>query len=237
MLRVLLSVPLAVVCTVALGLPSIAVGLVDHGGRFARRAAGAWGRILLVTWGVRVVVSGRENVPAGPAVYAANHGSALDIPILFGHLPVDFRIIHKRSLHYIPVLGAYLWLGGHIGIDRESAFHARRSLERAADRIRQGTSVAVFPEGTRSGDATVRTFKRGTFVLAVTAGVPIVPVSLAGVKRIAPRGMLRMRPGTVRLTIHPAVTTAGRDARDAAVLAEEVRGVVARACALEDGAA
>jgi 1-acyl-sn-glycerol-3-phosphate acyltransferase len=187
-LRVLLSVPVAVACTLALGLPSIFVGLVDHGGRFARRAAGAWGRILLAIWGVRVVVSGRENVPDGPAVYAANHGSALDIPILFGHLPVDFRIIHKRSLYYIPVLGAYLWLGGHIGIDRDSAFGARRSLERAAERIRHGTSVAVFAEGTRSEDGSVRAFKRGSFFLASSAGVPVVPVSLAGVKRVVPRG-------------------------------------------------
>lgn len=237
MLRVLLSVPVAVACTVALGLPSIAVGLVDHGGRFARRAAGAWGRILLVVWGVRVVVAGRENVPPGPAVYAANHGSALDIPILFAHLPVDFRIIHKRSLYYVPVLGAYLYLGRHIGIDRDRAFGARRSLEHAADRIRGGTSVAVFPEGTRSRDGAVRTFKRGSFVLAVSAGVPVVPVSLAGVKRLVPRGLLRLRPGTVRLTIHPAVSTAGRDARDAAALADEVRAVVAGACAAEAGAA
>jgi 1-acyl-sn-glycerol-3-phosphate acyltransferase len=236
-LRVLLSLPVAVACTMALGLPSIAVGLVDHSGRFARRAAGAWGRLLLITWGVRVVVAGHENVPAGPAVYAANHGSALDIPILFGHLPVDFRIIHKRSLYYIPVVGAYLYLGGHIGIDRGSAFGARRSLAGAAERIRCGTSVAVFPEGTRSRDASVRTFKRGSFVLALSAGVPVVPVSLAGVKRIAPRGLLRMKPGTVRLTIHPAVSTAGRDARDAAALADQVHRVVADGCAREAGAA
>ena len=237
MLRVLLSVPVAVACTLALGLPAIAVGIVDHSGRFARRAAGAWGRLLLLTWGVRVVVAGRENVPVGPAVYAANHGSALDIPILFGHLPVDFRIIHKRSLYLAPVLGAYLYLGGHIGIDRASAFGARRSLARAGERIRRGTSVAVFPEGTRSRDATVRAFKRGSFVLALSAGVPVVPVSLAGVKRLVPRGLLRLKPGTVRLTIHPAVSTAGRDARDAAALAEQVWQVVARGCALEGGAA
>ena len=237
MLRVLLSVPVAVACTMALGLPSIAVGLVDHSGRFARRAASAWGRLLLITWGVRVVVAGHENVPAGPAVYAANHGSALDIPILFGHLPVDFRIIHKRSLYYIPVVGAYLFLGGHIGIDRGSAFGARRSLARAAERIRRGTSVAVFPEGTRSRDASVRTFKRGSFVLALSAGVPVVPVSLAGVKRLAPRGLMTLKPGTVRLTIHPAVSTAGRDARDAAALADQVHRVVADGCAQEAGAA
>jgi 1-acyl-sn-glycerol-3-phosphate acyltransferase len=236
-LRVLLSVPVALACTMAFGLPSIAVGLVDHSGRFARRAAGAWGRLLLVTWGVRVLVAGRENVPAGPAVYAANHGSALDIPILFGHLPVDFRIIHKRSLYSIPVVGAYLYLGGHIGIDRGRGFRARRSLERAAARIRGGTSVAVFPEGTRSRDATVRAFKRGTFVLALSAGVPVVPVSLAGVKRLAARGLLRLKPGTVRLTIHPPVSTAGRDARDAAALADEVHRVVADGCAREAGAA
>jgi len=236
-LRVLVSLPVAVACTAALGIPSIAVGLVDHSGRFARRAAGAWGRLLLVTWGVRVVVAGRENVPEGPAVYAANHGSVLDIPILFGHLPVDFRIIHKRSLYYAPLLGAYLYLGGHIGIDRDRAFGARRSLARAAERIRRGTSVAVFPEGTRSPDAGVRAFKRGSFVLALNAGVPVVPVSLAGVKRLAPRGLLRLRPGTVFLTIHPAVSTEGRDARDAGVLAAEVRRVVAGACALEGGAA
>ena len=237
MLRVLLSVPVAVVCTLALGLPSIAAGLLDTSGRLARRAAGAWGRILLVTWGVRVDVAGRENVPPGPAVYAANHGSALDIPILFGHLPVDFRIIHKRSLYYIPVVGAYLYFGRHIGIDRGRAFAARRSLARAADRIRGGTSVAVFPEGTRSRDATVRAFKRGSFMLAMSAGVPIVPVSLAGVKRIAPRGMLRMKPGTVRLTIHPAVATSGRGPRDAALLAKQIHEVVAGACAVESGAA
>jgi len=236
-LRVLLSLPVAVACTLALGLPSIAVGLLDPGGRFARRAAGVWGRLLLVTWGVRVVIAGRENVPAGPAVYAANHGSVLDIPILFGYLPVDFRIIHKRSLYSIPVVGAYLYLGGHIGIDRGSAFAARRSLSRAAERIRRGTSVAVFPEGTRSRDASVRAFKRGTFVLALSAGVPVVPVSLRGVKRLVPRGLWSLEPGTVWLTIHPPVPTTGRDARDAAVLADQVRRVVADACAREAGAA
>jgi len=236
-LRVLLSLPVAVAFTVVLGLPSIAAGLVDHGGRFARRAAGAWGRLLLVTWGVRVEVAGRENVPSGPAVYAANHGSVLDIPILFGYLPVDFRIIHKRSLYYIPLVGAYLYLGRHIGIDRGRAFEARRSLAHAAERIRGGTSVAVFPEGTRSRDGAVRAFKRGSFVLAVSAGVPVVPVSLGGGKRLVPRGLLRLKPGTVHLIIHPAVPTAGRDARDAAALADRVRRAVAAGCGQEAGAA
>ena len=230
MLRVLLSVPVALLCTVALGIPSIAVGLVDSSGRFARRAAGAWGRLLLVTWGVRVVVAGRENVPAGPAVYAANHGSLLDIPILFGYLPVDFRIIHKRSLYKLPLFGWYLFTGGHVAIDRANAFSARRSLDQAARRIAAGASLAVFPEGFRSRDGRIHRFKKGGFVLALKAGVDVVPVSLVGVKTLVPEGLFHVRPGTVRLVIHPALSTRGRPAKEAAALAEEVRRIVKAGC-------
>ncbi len=115
-------------------------------------------------------------------MYAANHASALDILIVFGHLPVDFRIVYKRSLSLVPLVGWAIWLGGHLPIDRSHPFRARRSLDAAARRIRGGTSVVVFPEGTRSPDGSVRRFKRGSFGLAIAAGVPVVPVSLAGVK-------------------------------------------------------
>lgn len=196
----------------------------------ARRLAGSWSRVILWAWGVEVQVRG--SVPAGPAVYAANHGSALDIPIVFGYLPVDFRVIHKRSLYYLPVFGQYLYLGGHIAVDRSNPFRARRSLSRAATRIRNGTSVLVFPEGTRNrrGDAAVQPFKRGSFVLAVEAGVPVVPVSLAGVKRVAPEGLLRLRPGRVVLTLHAPVPTDGLTVDEAGALGDRVQAVVAAAC-------
>jgi 1-acyl-sn-glycerol-3-phosphate acyltransferase len=177
-----------------------------------------------------VLVHGADNVPRGPAVYAANHGSALDIPILFGHLPAEFRVIHKRSLYRVPVVGQYLYVGGHIGIDRANPFQARKSLERAVDRIRGGTSVVVFPEGTRSPDEKVRPFTRGSFVLAAMAGVPVVPLSLVGVKRVVPGGLLGLNPGTVLLTVHPALPTAGRSVEDAAALADEVRRIVLQGC-------
>jgi 1-acyl-sn-glycerol-3-phosphate acyltransferase len=224
--RALLAVPLIVLYTLGFGALALVVGPFDRGGRLSRRLAGAWSRAILWTLGVRVAVSGRENVVAGPAVYAANHGSALDIPILFGHLPVDFRVIHKRSLYAIPVIGLCLYLGGHIGIDRGKAFRARKSLERAAGRIRAGTSVAVFPEGTRSPGPEVRAFKRGCFALARDAGVSVVPVSLCGVKDVVPRGLPTLRPGTVRLVIHPAV----RSGADPERLAEHVRDVVRGEC-------
>jgi 1-acyl-sn-glycerol-3-phosphate acyltransferase len=131
-----------------------------------------WARLVLRSLGVDVTVCGAERCPAGAAVYAANHTSALDIPILFGFLPVDFRIIHKRSLYLVPVLGQYLYVSGHIGIHRGSAFRARKGLEVAAERVRGGTSVVVFPEGTRSPEGDLGVFKRSSFLPALEAGAP-----------------------------------------------------------------
>lgn len=228
--RVALLLPLSLLAIAVFGIPAVLSGLLDRTGQWPRRIAGAWGRALLRLLGVRVVVRGVENLPPGPALYAANHGSALDIPIVFGHLPVDFRIIHKRSLYLWPILGQFLYLGGHIGVDRSNPFKAKRSLQQVADRILGGTSVTVFPEGTRSRAENLKPFKRGSFLLAIQAGVPVVPVSLGGVKPLVPQGILSVLPGTVTLTIHPPVPTAGRSAEEATLLADEIRATVAAAC-------
>src|SRR5438046_1796976 len=201
-MRLLLSVPLLVLVTLGLGIPAILAGLVDRRGELSWRIARSWGRVVLRAWGIRVVVAG-ETPPRGPVIYTVNHGSVLDIPVLFAHLPGSFRI------------------------DRRKASRARKSLERAAQRIAGGTSVAMFPEGTRSADGSVRPFKKGSFILAIQAGVPVIPVSLAGVKRLAPRGLLRLRPGELAMTLHPPVPTTGRGVEEAGALAEQVRGIVA----------
>jgi 1-acyl-sn-glycerol-3-phosphate acyltransferase len=229
--RFLLSLPVVAVLTVSTALGSIVFGFARPGGTVPRRLERAWGRALMRLWGVEVKVSGAENIPRGPVVFAANHGSALDIPLLFGYLPAEFRIIHKRSLYLFPVIGLYLYLAGHIAIDRRNPFRARRSLSRAAVRIAGGESVAVFPEGTRSADETVLPFKKGSFVLALEAGVPVVPVSLAGVKRLTPHGLMRVRGGTVWLAVHQAIPTAGRGPDQAGSLAEETHSVVSLGCA------
>ena len=226
----LVQAPLALFLTGAYAVLACVAALVDRRGRATRGIAGAWSRVLLRLFSVKVRASGVEHARAGPAVYAANHASALDILVLFGHLPVDFRIIYKKSLSLVPLLGWAIWLGGHIPIDRSNPFRARRSLDAAARRIRGGTSVVVFPEGTRSPDGSVRRFKRGSFGLAIAAGVPVVPVSLAGVKGVVPRGLPSLRPGTVRAVLHPPVHVVGRSNEDAEALAEEVRTIVARGC-------
>ena len=230
-LRTLLASAVIAALTLLLGLPVLLVGPVDRSGHGVHALVRLWARLVLAILGVRVAVSGLGNAPSGPAVWAANHSSALDIPILFGYLPVDFRIIHKRSLRLLPILGQAMWAAGHIAIDRSHPFRARRSLASAAARIRAGTSVVVFPEGTRSPDDTVRRFKRGSFALALDAGVPVVPVSLIGVKAIVPRGLFSLQPGTVRVCVHTPVPVEGRGPAEAEKLAEEVRRVVAAGCA------
>lgn len=227
-MRGLLAVPLLAALTLLFGVPAIACGILGAR-RGARRITTAWARALLRVVGVKVVVEGAP-LPAGPAVYAANHGSVLDIPVLFGHLPVDFRIVHKRSLLFVPVVGLYLFAAGHIAIDRTNAFRARRSLARAAEKIRGGATVVVFPEGTRSVRGEVAAFKRGTFLMAIRAGAPVVPLSLAGVKAVMPEGLRGLRPGTVHVIVHPPLATAGREEAEAGALAEEVRRIVAEGC-------
>jgi 1-acyl-sn-glycerol-3-phosphate acyltransferase len=230
--RLLLIVlaPFAAALTALFGTLAVAGALIDRSGRTTREIGGAWSRGLLRLAHVKVAVSGLEHVPAGPAVYAANHASALDILVVFGHLPVDFRIVYKRSLSLLPLIGWAIWLGGHVPIDRRNAFRARRSLDLAARRIRGGTSVVVFPEGTRSPDGAVRRFKRGSFSLAIDAGVPVVPVSLVGVKSVVPKGFASIRPGRLQVVLAAPVPVAGRRPEDAEALAEEVRRIVAAGC-------
>ncbi len=216
--------------TLVLAVPALLLGIFDRSGRLPHLVARGWAAIILIMLGVRIEVTGREHLPSGPAVYAANHGSALDIPILFGYLPVSFRIVYKKSLSAIPFLGWYLFLAGHIAVDRGNAFRAKRTLADAAERVRGGTSLAVFPEGTRSPDARVRLFKRGTFLLAIGSGVPIVPVSLVGVKSVVPRGIRTLRPGTVGVRIHAPVPTSNRAPDQVEALAEQIRGIVVSGC-------
>lgn len=234
-LLLLVQAPLAAVITGAFAITAVVVGVFDRGGRACQALARAWARVLLALARVHVVVDGAGHAPSRPAVYAANHGSVLDILVVFGYLPVDFRIIHKRSLYLVPLFGWSLGLAGHIGIDRLHPFRARRSLDRAAGRIRGGVNVLVFPEGTRTPGPEVGRFKRGSFSLALEAGAPVVPVSIVGIRDVVPAGLLSLRPGVVRLRLQAAVPVEGRSLEDADPLAEEVRRLVVAGCEAAPG--
>jgi 1-acyl-sn-glycerol-3-phosphate acyltransferase len=165
---------------------------------FARHAWGPWG---LRVAGAKVEVLRRPALPAGPLVFASNHESALDIWVLFKELPRSFRFIAKQELFRIPMFGWYLSLGGHIAVDRTHHARAVHSLRRAGAAVRGGTSLVVFPEGTRSRDGQVHPFKKGPFVVAMEAGVPVIPVAIAGSGRVTPKNVIAVVPGTIRVAI------------------------------------
>lgn len=171
-------------------------------GRFAR----FWGRLGLVLAGVRVAVSGAEQLPDGPVIVMSNHASNFDILVLQGYFPRQLSWIAKKELFNIPVFGWSMRRGGYIPLDRGDGRQALKSMDDAARQIREGSSVIIFPEGTRTRDGQLLPFKRGGFLLAMKAGVPVVPVSIAGSFLINPGGTLALHPGrAVRLQIHPPV--------------------------------
>ncbi len=179
--------------------------------------------------GIRVEAVGRDRLDRGrPCVFMANHESFLDGPLLMTVMDRPLRAIVKRFVFRIPVLGLGMKLAGYVPVDKEGRGQGRARVARAARLIRdEGHSFLVFPEGQRSWDGTLRPFKRGGFFLALEAGVPIVPVSIAGGYELMPRGSRIVRPGRVRITFHAPVDVAGHSRETMPALVERVRGAIA----------
>ena len=191
------------------------------------KVAIAWAKMILFASRTKVTVNGLSNVdPSKSYIYMCNHQSNYDIPVLLGCLPVQFRWLAKAELFKIPIFGRSMRSAGYISIDRFNRESAFESISEAAKRIKGGVSVMIFPEGTRSIDGKIRPFKKGGFVLAVDAGVPIIPVVLHGTRAIMPKGRLRIDRGNVVMDILPPVETAGynRDTKDE--LIEKVRNII-----------
>ena len=165
-----------------------------------------WGRLGIRLAALKVTVSGAEHLPDGPIIVMSNHASNFDILAMLGYFPRPLSWIAKEELFRIPVFGWSMRRGGYIPLDRGDGRKALKSMDQAARLIKDGTSVIVFPEGTRTRNGRLLPFKRGGFLLAVKAGVPVVPVSISGSFAINPGGSLGLNLGkAVQITIHPAV--------------------------------
>ena len=170
--------------TVVMGSYGVVVGFVPPRGDWTVRGSRLWARIILWAALVRLRVEGAERVPRdGPVVFMANHESWLDIPVLLASIPVQVRFLAKKSLFGIPFLGWAMTAMGFIPVDRKNRREAVKSFEEAAQRIRTGRSVLIFPEETRTRDDNLLPFQRGGFLIAIKAGIPIVPVGLDGPRR------------------------------------------------------
>jgi len=221
-------IPAVTIYTIVLGTVSLLSSFVDASGGFGHRCARAWAWLILKTTGVRVRVVGLEHLEAGRTyVLAANHQSIYDIPIVFVSLPLQLRILAKDSIGRIPFLGWHLRRTGHLLVDRRSP--GAGILKRMSQLVRAARSLVVFPEGTRSIDGFVGRFKGGTFLLAIDAGLPVVPVSIAGSRFVMKKGRLMVCPGEVTVTVHPPLLTTGITREQARAFAERVRALVRQA--------
>ena len=221
-------IPAVTLYTIGLGTISLVSTLVDRTGNFAHRCARAWARLILRTTGVRVTVTGLEHLQPGRSyVFAANHQSIYDIPILFASIPFQLRIVAKDSLGRIPFMGWHLHRAGHLLVDRRhpgaDIVHKMRRL------VGESSSLIVFPEGTRSGDGGLGRFKKGPFLVAIDAGLPVVPISLAGSRHVMKKGRLMVCPGHVRLTVHEPLPTTGVDRTSVRGFAAGVRDTIGAA--------
>jgi 1-acyl-sn-glycerol-3-phosphate acyltransferase len=223
-------IPAISVYTIVLGTLSIGSSLFQSSGRFAHWCARTWSRLILVTTGVHVEVSGLDRLERDRAyVFVSNHQSIYDIPIIFWSLPYQIRIIAKESLGRFPFLGWHLRRTGHMLVDRHRPNRAA-IFGRASALMKEGLSLIVFPEGTRSRDGRVAPFKGGSFYLALEAGLPVVPISVVGSRHVMLKGRLATYPGHVKLVVHEPIDTtglAGGDPRAARAFASRVRGVIA----------
>jgi 1-acyl-sn-glycerol-3-phosphate acyltransferase len=213
-----------------LGTLSIGSSLFESRGYFAHWCARSWSWLILATTGVRVVVRGLERLQPGKTyVFVANHQSIYDIPVIFSSLPYQLRIIAKQSLGRFPFLGWHLSRTGHLLVDRRKP-DPRGVFNWANSLTARGLSLIVFPEGTRSLDGHVGAFKGGSLYPAVQAGLPIVPISVAGSRHVMRKGRLMTCPGEVELTIHDPIETVAQaepDIRGVRDLAKHVRAIIA----------
>lgn len=218
-------IPAVTLYTVVLGTASLVSTLFDRTGDLGHRCARTWARLILRTTGVRVRVSGFEHLePSRSYVFASNHQSIYDIPILFATLPWQLRIVAKDSLGRIPFLGWHLRLTGHLLVDRKNP--GPDIVVKMKRLVGERHSLIVFPEGTRSEDGTVGRFKKGTFIVALDAQLPVVPVSISGSRHVMKKGQLMVCPAEVTLTVHRPVATEGKSRQDAREIANQVRECV-----------
>ncbi|MDA8414803.1 MAG: lysophospholipid acyltransferase family protein [Desulfobacteraceae bacterium] len=205
MLRAYLYLSVFIPITALFALSASICSLFDSSGRSYAFHARLWARFGLALNNTPVTVRGVEHLPDGPFILMSNHQSNFDILALIATIPRRTYWIAKKELFDIPVFGPSMRRGGYIPLDRSDGRKALKSMENAADIIRKGSSVVMFPEGTRSRDGHLLPFKRGGFMLAVRAGVPVVPVTINGSGRVNPGGQVKLYSGNISLSLHPQI--------------------------------
>ncbi len=215
--------PFIYLYTAGLGTLSLLSSFFDRSGRSQHNFARLWSWLILRTSSAPLDIEGLDRIAGGPpAIYAANHSSALDIPVLYVGLPFQFRILAKLELFRLPFLGWHLERSGQIPIDRTDARHSLRSLSAAAQTVKEGMPLVVFPEGGRSTDGHIQSFLGGTFYVAIKAQVPIIPMAIVGTFEALPMNSYVICPTPFRLIFGEPIPTTGLVSRAMEALSARV---------------
>jgi 1-acyl-sn-glycerol-3-phosphate acyltransferase len=218
--------PMVAFMTIFFGTISLACGIWDHNGRQQHAIARLWARVLLRLSLSPVTVEGLENLPVGPAVYASNHLSYYDTPVVYARLPFQFRILAKAPLWKVPFIGWYLDRSGQVPIDQSSARAGVVSLGKGVATIQAGLPMVIFPEGGRAADGHLQSMAAGAAWIALKAQVPLVPMTLIGTYELLPIHVYALRPRPLKLVIGQPIPTTGLTTKEAEALTDQLRAVI-----------
>jgi 1-acyl-sn-glycerol-3-phosphate acyltransferase len=222
-LSYILLVPLVGVATAAFGCVSLLCGLWDKSGRQQHAIARVWARTLLLISFSPVKVIGREKLHEHEtAVYASNHLSYMDTPVLFAYLPFQFRILAKQSLWKTPFIGWYLRHSGQVPVDLKSARSLIASLNRGVTTLKHGLPLVLFPEGGRAATGQLQTMMSGCAYMAIKAQVPLVPLTLIGTYELLPIHVYALHPRPLLVVVGDPISTTGLTTRDADALTQRL---------------
>ena len=220
--------PLVWLYTIFLGCISLICSLFDPTGKIQHGFARLWARMILATIGARVQVDGLNKIDTSkPQVYVVNHLSALDIPVLYAHLPFQFRILAKKELFRYPFMGWHLRRSGQIPVVLENPKASVRSLNLAVAALRKGKSLVIFPEGGRSPDGQLHPFMGGAFYAAVKAQVDVVPIALVGTYEMLKMNSFHIQPGALQMVVGEPIHTEGLSTRDIAKITGRAQDAIA----------
>jgi len=216
--------PIIWLTTVVLGIISIPVSLLGEKTRILHNFARFWSQLIMKTVGSPTRATGLDKIDTSrPMVYAANHASAMDIPVLYVNLPFQFRIVFKKELLVYPIVGWHLKRSGQICINQQNPAASIGSIRSAVRSLKGGMPLVIFPEGGRSRDGEIMPFLPGAFFMAIKAQVDVVPVALVGTHELLPMDTYHIKPRTLEMRVGEPISTAGRTLRDMDALSTEVQ--------------
>ncbi|MBZ5647930.1 MAG: 1-acyl-sn-glycerol-3-phosphate acyltransferase [Acidobacteriia bacterium] len=219
--------PLIYSYTIILGTLSLLSSFFDRSGRIQHGFARLWSWLILKTIMSPVRVTGLDKIDTSkPQIYASNHISALDIPVLYVHLPFQFRIMAKKELFRYPFMGWHLKRSGQVPIERDNAIASIRALNRATESLKAGMPLVVFPEGGRSATGQVQPFMPGAFYVAIRAQCEVVPIALVGTYELLPMNTFHIKPRQLEMVVGEPISTAGFTTKQMSALAATVQKAV-----------